>query len=109
MRTPKPIFSIKAGVATALLRESLQSWLVTGLDHRIKSLEVYISALTEKINERKLLIYEKEEHLLGMSKQLTAIISDWDTETQHMIEELHKARDRQVRLSCCFKHSDGKN
>ena len=109
MRTPKPIFSIKAGVATALLRESLQSWLVTDLDHRIKSLWVYISALTEKINERKLLIYEKEEHLLGMSKQLTAIISDWDTETQHMIEELHKARDRQVRLSCCFKHSDGKN
>ena len=70
---------------------------------------MYISVLTEKINERKVLIYEKEEHLLGMSKQLTAIISDWDTETQDMIEELHKARDRQVRLSCCFKHSDGKN
>ena len=61
MRTPKPILSIKAVVATALLRESLQSWLVTGLDHRIKPLEVYISALTEKINERKVLIYEKEE------------------------------------------------
>ena len=109
MRTPKPILSIKAVVATALLRESLQSWLVTGLDHRIKSLEVYISALTEKINERKVLIYEKEEHLLGMSKQLTAIISDWDTETQHMIEELHQARDCNVRSSFCFKHSDGKN
>ena len=70
---------------------------------------MYISALTEKINERKVLIYEKEEHLLGMSKQLTAIISDWDTETQHMIEELHKARDCQVSLSCYFEHSDGKN
>ena len=33
-----------------------------------------------------------------MSKQLTAIISDWDTETQQMIEKLHQARDEQVRL-----------
>ena len=52
--------------------------------------------LTEIVNEKKVWIYDKEEHLLGMSKQLTAIISDWDTETQHMIEKLHKARDEQV-------------
>ena len=72
-------------------------------------LALLLSQLTDMVNEKKVWIYDKEEHLLGMSKQLTAIISDWDTETQHMIEELHKARDRQVRLSCCFKHSDGKN
>ena len=33
-----------------------------------------------------------------MSKQLTAIISDWDIETQQMIEKLHKARDEQVNI-----------
>ena len=55
-----------------------------------------VSELTEIVNEKKVWIYDKEEHLLGMSKQLTAIISDWDTETQQMIEKLHKARDVQV-------------
>ena len=55
-----------------------------------------VSELTDTVNEKKVWIYDKEEHLLGMSKQLTAIISDWDTETQQMIEKLHKARDVQV-------------
>ena len=50
----------------------------------------------DSVNEKKVWIYDKEEHLLGMSKQLTAIISDWDTETQQMIEKLHRARDKQV-------------
>ena len=50
----------------------------------------------DSVNEKKVWIYDKEEHLLGMSKQLTAIISDWDTETQQMIDKLHQARDEQV-------------
>ena len=57
-----------------------------------------VTLLKEMVNEKKVWIYDKEEHLLGMSKQLTAIISDWDTETQQMIEKLHKARDEQVCL-----------
>ena len=41
-----------------------------------------------------------------MSKQLTAVISDWDTETQEMIEKLHEARDKHVGVAfggslCC--------
>ena len=59
-------------------------------------LALLLSRLTDMVNEKKVWIYDKEEHLLGMSKQLTAIISDWDTETQQMIDELHKARDEQV-------------
>ena len=59
-------------------------------------INVLVSKLTEIVNEKKVWIYDKEEHLLGMSKQLTAIISDWDTETEQMIEKLHKARDVQV-------------
>ena len=61
-------------------------------------ISVLVSKLTDAVNEKKVWIYDKEEHLLGMSKQLTAIISDWDTETQQMIENLHQARDEQVRL-----------
>ena len=60
-------------------------------------LALLLSRLTEIVNEKKVWIYDKEEHLLGMSKQQTAIISDWDTETQQMIEKLHQARDQQVR------------
>ena len=55
-----------------------------------------LNIVTDTLHEKKVWIYDKEEHLLGMSKQLTAIISDWDTETQQMIEKLHKARDEQV-------------
>ena len=64
-------------------------------------ISVLVSELIELVNEKKVWIYDKEEHLLGMSKQLTAIISDWDTETQQMIEKLHKARDEQVCI-CIF-------
>ena len=39
---------------------------------------------------------DREEHLLVMPKQLTAIISDWNTETQQMMEKLQHARDEQV-------------
>ena len=55
-----------------------------------------VAKLMDSVNEKKVWIYDKEEHLLGMSKQLTTIISDWDTETQQMIEKLHEARDQQV-------------
>ena len=61
-------------------------------------INLLVSKLTDAVNEKKVWIYDKEEHLLGMSKQLTAIISNWDTETQQMIEKLHKARDDQVRI-----------
>ena len=69
---------------------------VSGAPHELILINLLVSKLTDAVNEKKVWIYDKEEHLLGMSKQLTAIISDWDTETQQMIEKLHKARDEQV-------------
>ena len=60
------------------------------------SIATVVELLTQLLNEKKVWIYDKEEHLLGMSKQLTAIISDWDTETHQMIVKLHEARDKQV-------------
>ena len=68
-----------------------------GGGHDLMAVEDTVRLLTDLLNEKKVWIYDKEEHLLGMSKQLTAIISDWDTETHQMIEKLHKARDEQVR------------
>ena len=70
----------------------------SGAPHELILINLLVSKLTDTVNEKKVWIYDKEEHLLGMSKQLTAIISDWDTETQQMIEKLHKARDEQVRF-----------
>ena len=70
--------------------------VISGVSHNIMKIGVLLSKLTDVVNEKKVWIYDKEEHLLGISKQLTAIISDWDTETQQMIEKLHKARDEQV-------------
>ena len=70
--------------------------IITGAPHSLKTISLLVSKLTDLVNEKKVWIYDKEEHLLGMSKQLTAIISDWDTETQQMIDKLHQARDEHV-------------
>lgn len=48
------------------------------------------------VNEKKVWIFDKEECLLGMSKQLATIISDWDTQTDQMVQQVHQARDKQV-------------
>ena len=44
----------------------------------------------------KLWIFDKEECLLGLVKQLTRILSDWDSDTEEMIAKLHNAREMQV-------------
>ena len=72
-------------------------FIITGTPHNPMLIALMLSKLTDMVNEKKVWIYDKEERLLGMSKQLTDIISDWDTETRQMIEKLHKARDEQVR------------
>ena len=48
------------------------------------------------VNDMKLGIFDKEECLLGLAKQLTRILSDWDSDTEEMITKLHNARDKQV-------------
>ena len=60
------------------------------------SMNMLIAKLTEIVNEKKVWIFDKEECLLGMSKQLATIISDWDTQTDQMVQELYEARDTQV-------------
>ena len=61
------------------------------------TLKALVAKLTEMLNEKKVWIFDKEECLLGMSKQLATIISDWDTQTDQMLQQLHQARDKQVR------------
>jgi hypothetical protein len=72
------------------------TYIIAGNNHNLTAISKIVEKLTDMVNEKKVWIFDKEEHLLGMSKQLTAVISDWDTETQQMIEKLHEARDEQV-------------
>ena len=58
-----------------------------------------VAKLTEMVNVKKGWIYDKEERLLGMSKLLTTILSDWDVETQCMVKKLRQARDDQASTS----------
>ena len=74
----------------------LMIYIPPGYNHNLKAISSLVTLLTDLVNEKKVWIYDKEEHLLGMSKQLTAVISAWDTETQEMIEKLHEARDKHV-------------
>ena len=48
------------------------------------------------INDMKLWIFYKEECLLGLVKQLSRILSDWDSDTEEMITKLHNAKDKHV-------------
>ena len=75
-------------------------WLSThyfpGSSHQLVDIQVFVADFLCKINDMKVWIFDKEEHLLGMVKQLTRILSDWDNDTDKMIAELHEARDRHV-------------
>ena len=67
-----------------------------GSSHELVDMQVIVADFVCKINDMKVWIFDKEEHLLGMVKQLTRILSDWDNDTDKMITELHEARDRHV-------------
>ena len=59
-------------------------------------IQVFVADFLNEINNIKVWIFDKEEYLLGIAKQLTRILSDWDDDTDKMIAELHEARDRHV-------------
>ena len=71
-------------------------FLYLGCTHKLVTLKAHIAKLIEVVNEKKVWIFDKEECLLGMSKQLATIICDWDTQTDQMVQQLHEARDKQV-------------
>ena len=68
----------------------------SGSAHQLVDIQVFVTDFLDKINDIKVWIFDKEEHLLGIVKQLTRILSDWDNDTDKMITELHEARDRHV-------------
>ena len=53
-------------------------------------------ALIKKINDKKVWVFDKEESLLGIEKSLTRTISEFDSKTEEMVEQLHQARNKQV-------------
>ena len=71
----------------------------TGTPHDLRDLQNLSDGFIKLINDMKLWIFDKEECLLGLVKQLTRILSDWDNETEEMITKLHTARDKQVSIS----------
>lgn len=70
--------------------------LILGSAHRLVDIQLFVADFLDKINDMKVWIFDKEEYLLGIVKQLTRILSDWDNDTETMIAELHEARDRHV-------------
>ena len=67
-----------------------------GGSHQSKDLDDFAKLLIEKIADKKVTIFDKEESLLGLVKQFTRLLSDWDNDTAEMIKLLHGARDKQV-------------
>ena len=53
-------------------------------------------ALIELINDKKVRIFDKEESLLEVEKLLTRLLSEYDGNTEEMVQKLHQARDKQV-------------
>jgi hypothetical protein len=66
------------------------------LPHHLLDLQILNDDFVKLINDMKLWVFDKEECLLGIVKQLTRILSDWENDTEEMITILHDARDNQV-------------
>ena len=69
---------------------------MTGSAHELIPVKALVARLLEAISEQKVVIFDKEEHLLAMSKQLPEIVSEWDAQTELLVQKLHQARDEQV-------------
>ena len=64
-------------------------------------------ALIELINDKKVRIFDKEESLLEVEKLLTRLLSEYDGNTEEMVQKLHQARDKQVlfdKSSICWPY-----
>lgn len=70
--------------------------IFTGKPHTLVDIPILVAEFLQKINDKKLWVFDKEEHLLGIVKQLTRILSDWDGDTEASVIKLHEARDRHV-------------
>ena len=68
----------------------------TGLGHKIVPLDELAMALIDLINDKKVRVFDKEESLLGVEKLLTRLLSEFDGNTEEMVQKLHQARDKQV-------------
>ena len=52
--------------------------------------------LTEDIDVMRGVMLKKEEKLAALFKKTSKIMSEYEKETEMMVEKLHKARDEQV-------------
>ena len=52
--------------------------------------------LTEDIDVMREAMLEKEEKLAALFKKTSKIMAEYENETEEIVEELHKARDKQV-------------
>ena len=55
-----------------------------------------MTRLTEDIDVMREVMLEKEEKLAALFKKTSKIMSEYEKETEMMVEKLHKARDEQV-------------
>ena len=55
-----------------------------------------MTRLTEDIDVMREAMLEKEEKLAALFKKTSKIMSEYEKETEELVEQLHKARDEQV-------------
>ena len=55
-----------------------------------------VTRLTGDIDVMREVMLEKEKKLAALFKKTSKIMSEYEKETEEMVEQLHKARDEQV-------------
>ena len=55
--------------------------------------------LSNEIEERKSEVIDREDKLSALFKNTSSIISDYDIETEDMVQKLHDRRDEQVTVA----------
>ena len=59
-------------------------------------LDKLVAELATEMNEMKADVLDREDKLAALFKLTSSIVSDFDSETEDMIQKIHETRDEQV-------------
>ena len=75
--------------------------ITLGSAHSLLDIEDLVAKLSSEIEEMKADILDREDKLAALFKLTSSIVSDFDSETEDMIQKIHEKRDEQVRIFKC--------
>ena len=93
---------VKSAILLIIFVYSQLVFLSSGSAHKLMHLDDLIAELSTEINEMKADVVDREDKLAELFKMTSRIVSEFDSETESMIEKLRKTCDEQVGVLILF-------